>query len=191
MDKNLTFLSPILAGMLIGIGDIAITKVDNRYVAAFLFSVALLSIIHFGIPLYTGRIGNIVHAHTTDDVLMLIMILVCNVTGTLIIAVMSINLGLWDAMVTIGTTKAEHTFAYLFSAGIACNILIHVAARAKNTAITILCIMTFILCGFEHSIADVAFLFLIDPLKWLVVLAGNTVGGVATEACLYLVEWED
>ena len=53
-------MTAILAGLMIGIGDIALLSVDNRYMGALLFSVALLSIIHLKLPLYTGRIGKVI-----------------------------------------------------------------------------------------------------------------------------------
>ena len=44
--------------------------------------------------------------------------------------------------------------------------------------------MAFILCGFEHSIADAGYAFVSgnwkNMLTWLIVVAGNTVGALLT-----------
>ena len=50
----------ILAGMMIGIGDIALMSCENKYIGALMFSVALMSIIYFQLPLYTGRVGRMI-----------------------------------------------------------------------------------------------------------------------------------
>ena len=60
------YLNSVFAGFLIGIGNLAIISTD-RYVGAFLFSVALLSIIELRLPLYTGRIGKILFPARGDD----------------------------------------------------------------------------------------------------------------------------
>ena len=81
--------------------------------------------------------------------------------------------------------KYGKAYLTLFIAGILCNILIHIAVSARKGIITILCIMCFILCGFEHSIADAGYLiFNGSVVKWLVIVAGNTVGGILTEFLL-------
>ena len=50
----------ILAGIMIGIGDIALMSCDSKYIGALLFSVALMSVIFFELPLFTGRVGRMV-----------------------------------------------------------------------------------------------------------------------------------
>ena len=68
----------VLAGFLIGIGDIALMSCENRYVGALLFSVALLSIIKLQLPLYTGRIGKVI---SESSYIKCLRILVCNMIG--------------------------------------------------------------------------------------------------------------
>lgn len=179
-------MTAILAGILIGIGDVVLLSSGNKFIGALLFSVALLSIINLKLPLYTGRIGKVVKNRNMMECL---KILLFNTVGVGIVTLAfdflrpngeGINLMLGAAEV-----KFDKSYLQLFLAGVFCNILIHIAVTLKNTYITILCIMTFILCGFEHSVADVMFLLVTgDFISWLLVLVGNTVGGIFTECLL-------
>lgn len=173
-------MKEILAGVLIGMGDIALLTVDNRYIGALLFSVALLSIIELGLPLYTGRIGQIIHH---GNFLVCLYILFMNVVGVGLMTCLATTLDdeFIGKLENAAIHKFDRTCLQLFIAGILCNVLIHVAVTARNTAVTILCVMVFILSGYEHSIAD--FMYALasgDIYKWLFVVLGNTVGGVMT-----------
>lgn len=174
------YLNSVFAGFLIGIGNLAIISTD-RYVGAFLFSVALLSIIELRLPLYTGRIGKIL---TNRNPVELLLMLCLNALGAMIptglfLLMDPANL---EKLQTVCSAKYSRSYLTLFAAGILCNVLIHTAVSAKRELITVLCIMCFILCGFEHSIADAGYLPVGGSiLKWLVIVAGNTVGGIGTE----------
>jgi formate/nitrite transporter FocA (FNT family) len=174
------YLNSVLAGFLIGIGNLAIISTD-RYVGAFLFSVALLSIIELQLPLYTGRIGKVL---TNKNPAELLLMLCLNALGAMIptglfILMDPANL---EKLQTVCSAKYSKSYLTLFAAGILCNVLIHIAVTAKRELITVLCIMCFILCTFEHSIADAGYLPVGGSiLKWLVIVAGNTVGGIGTE----------
>ena len=184
-NNNKIMCNSFLAGALIAFGDIALMQVDNKYIGALLFSFALMSIIQLGIPLYTGRIGTVIHKHNYMECL---LILIYNVLGAVctisMYALMNPNNNIANVM-TMVDTKFSHDFVYLFIAGFLCNVLIHIAVTCKNNIVTILCIMCFILCGFEHSIADAGYLLFITNgwqlLKWIIIVAGNTVGGIITE----------
>lgn len=174
----------ILAGFLIGIGDIALMTSSNHYIGAFLFSVALMSIIYFELPLYTGRIGFVIKEKTYAGCA---LALVFNTLGATL-AVWLYTLMAHDNVLStryVADLKFNKGYLALFVAGILCNVLIHLAASTKHTIIVILCVMTFIISGFEHSIADVPYMILnfswSSLLAWLCVLGGNTVGGIVTE----------
>ncbi len=180
-----TITTSFLAGMMIGIGDIALLSVENSAIGAFLFSTALLSIIALQLPLYTGRIGKVIKNGTYVYCL---VILLCNIAGC------CASLWFFMLMREDGKTlvlqtadrKAQMGFLQLFIAGVLCNILIHIAVTAKREVITVLCVMAFILCGFRHSIADAGYAVLGHHLlPWLFVLLGNTAGGLLCEYLLF------
>ena len=181
MNKH---LNSFLAGALIGIGNIALVSCENKALGALLFSLALLSIIRLGLPLYTGRIGKVITNKKQEN---LIAMLIFNAFGAMALCALYtlMDSSNYRKMKAVCDAKYGKTYLTLFVAGIMCNILIHIAVSASREVITILCIMCFILCGFEHSIADAGYLiFNGSVVKWLVIVAGNTVGGILTEFLL-------
>ena len=185
----------ILAGFLIGIGDIALMKSGNPYVGAFLFAVALMTIIYFELPLYTGRVGRIYKDRTWAG---LFLGLLFNVIGASLAVWLFQCMSPENVQLTREMTEAkliDKNYLTLFIAGILCNVLIHLAVSTRHTIIVILCVMAFIICGFEHSIADAPYAILSFDFEivfsWLFVLLGNTVGGIATEWLLTFQREED
>lgn len=177
-------MTAILAGIMIGIGDIANITSQNNVVGALLFSVALLSIIRLKLPLYTGRIGKVI---ANRNPLECLKILWLNIMGVALTtgAVIVFGGDLVTKLDLSATAKFSKGNLSLFVAGIMCNVLIHIAVSAKSEVITILCVMAFMLSGYEHSIADVMFALASGNLiKWAIVVAGNTVGGILTEFLL-------
>lgn len=177
----------ILAGVLIGIGDIAVMSCENKVLSAFLFSVGLLSIIHLGLPLYTGRIGKVLKNKNFYECFKILFFNIVGIVSTCL-AFVVLDKGNGNTIMNIANNKFTHGYISLFTAGVLCNVLIHIAVCAKNDIITILCVMGFILCGFEHSIADAGYAFMtfkaIHLIGWVCVLLGNTVGGIVTETLL-------
>ena len=182
--------SGIAAGILVSIGGAVFLSCDNRYVGAVLFSVALLCICLKGYSLFTGRVGYIPEQHDRETVSALFLGLLGNFIGTLICGLLA-----RFAVPAIGTAAETACAARLTQAplqtlvrGLFCGMLMYLAVstyREKNTPLGILfCIPVFILCGFEHSIADMfyfaasgvvalrAFAFI-----WIVIL-GNAAGGM-------------
>ena len=173
----------ILAGALIGIGDIALMSCDNKYIGALLFAVALMSIIYFQLPLFTGRVGRVVRDRSY---IYCFFVLFFNVIGTAIsvwgYTLMSPeNL---QKVIAVADQKFGRGLVALFVAGVFCNVLIHLAVSSKHSILVVLCVMAFILCGFEHSIADAGYAFVSgdwrNMMTWLIVVAGNTVGAILT-----------
>lgn len=185
----------ILGGFLIGVGDIALMSVTGQYMGALLFCVALQCIIFFGLPLYTGRIGK---APWEKEWAWYILTLIFNVVGASL-AVWLFTLLNPDSMTLIRAMAdakfGDANYLAMFVAGVLCNVLIHLACLSNNSIIVILCVMTFILCGFEHSIAAVPYAVLTFNLKymlgWLFILLGNTVGAIATEFMLRFMRTEN
>jgi formate/nitrite transporter FocA (FNT family) len=199
MKKSL--FEGIAAGVYIGIGGAVFLACENKVLGAVFFTVALLSICLTGMQLFTGKVGMIVTSHTRADVVSLFGCLLGNLLGTLLCAliarvgvptlrersaeVASVKLNI----LTISTGPLRVLFA-----GILCGILMYTAVWAykqKNTVWGILfCVPVFILAGFEHSIADMFYLFFagtFDPagfvtpaafLFLLLVVIGNSVGGM-------------
>ena len=181
--------SSIVSGILIGIGTFANVICENRYVGAALFSFALLIIIQNGLKLYTGQIGYIF-----DDKVKvgdLVTIFINNLVGVgissiLILPTLSKN-GI-ERFFLIASQKMGKGFIEIFLCGIFCGVLIYLAVYCKKTIITIMCIMIFILCGYEHCIALCPF-YLCNPsisntMKFLLVILGNSIGAIAINSLM-------
>ena len=65
-----------------------------------------------------------------------------------------------------------------------------ISVYTKDLVITILCIMIFILSGFEHCIADFPYVVinfsLINLLKLISIIFGNSIGSIITRYLLDL-----
>ncbi len=189
------FFSGICSGIMVGIGGaiyLACAADGQKQLGAILFSVALLSICMLGYFLYTGKVGYLGESFTLDKVKCLAVGLVGNYIGAtafgLLISVVSEKLYNQATSSCMAKLSMPAMPAKALALGAFCGILMYVAVKiyaVKNSALGVLfCIPTFILAGFEHSIADMfymaaqrnfsgkAFLFL------LMVVIGNSLGAV-------------
>ena len=107
------------------------------------------------------------------------------------------NSSVAKSVISIATTKCNLSIQEMFFRAILCNILVCVAVMMAATSKTVggkiiglfLPIMVFVICGFEHSVANMSYLGLETAgLTWfnfivknlLVVTIGNIIGGCAT-----------
>ena len=180
----------ILAGVMVSLGGAVLLSVDDRYIGAALFSIALLSICYFGFNLYTGKVGFLWNAHGREELSMAFLGLVGNFLGTLLIGVL-IGAALPQLRET-ALAACEKRLTQLpmqsLLRGFFCGILMYTAVwiyREKKTVTGILfCIPVFILSGFEHSVADMFYfalagLYQLRALLFLLlVVLGNSLGGL-------------
>lgn len=183
-----TLLSGIAAGFAVGIGGTVYLSCDNKYIGAALFAVALLAICYLGFALFTGKAGFIVKNHTKKDVSDLLLCLPGNLIGALLCAgAVKIALpSLASAALASCTAKLALTPVQTLLKGILCGVLMYIAVavyrKAKSPLGVIFCIPVFILCGFEHSIADMFYFGLsgivsLEAFEFIMlVVSGNFIG---------------
>ena len=193
MIKN-AFLNSLLAGVFISIGGtvfISLAKDGNKLAGAILFAVALLSICMLGLFLFTGKVGYMVEDHSKNAVLALIAGLAGNFIGaTLFGVLLSFALpNVHEYAKGMCETKLSLNLGGVFLLAFMCGILMYTAVHIykihnKSVAGILFCVPVFILCGFEHSIADM-FYFAVArafTLKYalfiLIVVIGNALGGM-------------
>ena len=184
-------LNALLAGFMIGLGCVAYcyTSTLSTVLASFLFSLGLLSVITQEHHLYTGKIG---YAGKNDFV-KLVVIYVVNVVSIvgfcLLFSFTRIAPDITAKAIDIATVKTGDSLISLFILGIGCGMMMYLAVdnykKAVNPIFVILPIMFFILCGFEHCIADAGYFALAHSeinidLLWtmLAVTGGNSVGSI-------------
>lgn len=176
------FFKSIYAGILIGIGDLVYLSLDNKILAAILFSIGLLTIIHQQLLLYTGKIGYFTDGqYYLRDYLSMFLGNFSGILFTVAIGVLA-KPELLELIYAFHEKKFMHTWYELFILGILCGMCMYIAVSNKNDIITIFAITIFILCGFEHCIADIPYLMisptLIDIIKYLFIVLGNSLGAI-------------
>lgn len=183
------FLNGVSAGVLISIGCTIYLASPNKYIGAILFSIALLTTCFRNYSLFTGRIGYIINNHKKEDFKVLFLGLLGNVVAVTIfgflISIASPNIS--EIAKTLCTSKIENqNLLQTFIKAIFCGILMFVAVstyKENKTVIGILfAIPSFVLAGFEHSIADIGYFAIaniisLDFLIFIIfVLIGNSIG---------------
>ncbi len=182
--------SSLCAGVLITIGGCVFLACDNRYVGAVMFSVALLCICFKGYYLFTGKVGFLAESRTGKDFARLAIGLAGNLLATFALGLLirQVIPSLGETAGALCTAKLGQTFLQTLARGAFCGVLMYLAVsiyRDKATPLGILfCIPTFILAGFEHSIADMFYfgasgLWDVRILSFMAaVILGNSVGAL-------------
>ena len=179
-----TCIDSIFAGAMIAIGAVIYLNCPNRIVGAFLFSIGLIVIMEFEFNLYTGKVG---FAKTVKDSLRLVLIFIMNAIGCSLIFLLPTN----DA-INIWTGRLDYPLYVVFMKAVVCGILIYVCvhqhkinSREVSILTTLVAIPAFILCGAEHSIADICFMLAarqitLEGITFILIVAiGNAVGSLA------------
>lgn len=179
----------IAAGFMIGIGAAVFLSCENKVIGAILFAVALTAICQLDMMLFTGKIGYIVTNHTKADVLATVFCLIGNAIGTCVSGLLIgfCRPALPEIAKAMTDTKLSQSVLPVLVSAVFCGILMYTAVaifKEKGSMSGIVfCVPVFILSGFEHSIADMAYFWIGQNgsmqvvLFTLVVIAGNTIGG--------------
>lgn len=184
----------IYAGMMIGIGAVVLLSNSNNVLGAFFFSIGLLMICMYGMNLYTGKIGYIL-INKFDYVYELVLSLIGNFIGTFIVGrlvLLTRISGISERANAISMVKLNDSLLSIFILSIFCGMLMYIAVNnykkvnndfGKYLSI-FMCVMVFILCGFEHCIANMAYFTIggvwsFDALLCLIIMIlGNSVGSI-------------
>ena len=190
-SESLVVLSrAILAGMFIGIGGIAWLTCESKYVGAFLFCVGLFTICRNSLWLFTGKIGYLVTIRNKLFGKQLALTWLGNLIGAMLLAAIAstANKHIVDLAGKIVENRLVQNAAQTLALSMLCGMLMYVAVDAfkqdKTIAGILLGIPTFLLCGFEHSIADMFFfaaarVFSLAAIaQILYVSVGNAIGSI-------------
>lgn len=171
------FYKSMLAGIIVAIASYMQTQVENKYVAAFLFAVALLVVCVQGYNLFTGKVG---YMKTKQQAKENLLCLVGNILGVAIVGEL-FN----PTSQAIIINKINAPLYITFWNACWCGFLMYVAVdgfKKKSYLSIVYAIPVFILAGFEHCIADMYHIFAarafsIDSLTFiLLVILGNILG---------------
>lgn len=191
-ENGRIFLKAAAAGITIGIGEAVYLTLENRVIGAVLFGVGLYTIVLNGLFLYTGKVGYLISAKDKKAyILQLIFTWLGNFAGTALAAAAISATRIRNLRRTaevICKTKLADTPHSILILAVFCGILMYVAVdgfREKgNPLILFFCVTVFILCGFEHCIANMFYFSLAGAwslravIYLLLMTLGNSVGGI-------------
>ena len=188
LKKNINILfKGIYAGMMIGIGGTVYLSISNSIIGAIFFSVGLLTI-------YTGMIGYIIE-NKLNYIVTLLLTLIGNFIGTMITSLLVLNTRIANLSVRakeISSIKINDNYLSIFILSIFCGMLMYIAVntfkKEKDSIVRYLaifiCVIVFILSGFEHCIANMYYISLAKlwslkaVLSMLIMILGNSVGSI-------------
>ena len=182
--------------MCIGVGGTVYLMCTSKLLGAVLFSVGLLTILVFGLKLFTGMTGYLFGERSKLKYLItLILVWSGNFIGTVLVGLAVRNtriaLTIIPTAQALVATKLEDSWYSLMILGVFCGLLMYIGVdsfkklqdnySALRTLMPIICVATFIIAGFEHCIANmfyctVAGLSLRNVIMILVVTVGNILG---------------
>ena len=193
------FLNALLAGLFIGMAGTVYLAVPNANLGAFLFAFALMTILCYGFKLFTGAIGYLMTQKRADIFSYLITLILiwlgnlggCFAVGSLVRSTRTFAL-IEARVMSVCNAKLNDDPASLLILAFFCGILMYLAVetyRRKELgdifrfAAVFLCVSIFILCGFEHCIANMFYFSAAEVwsvktlLTVLLMTLGNSLGG--------------
>lgn len=201
-----TLLYAVLAGFCIGLGGTVFLRLKDAFpggnvVGALLFAIGLFTICTRGYLLFTGKACCLFDNELPGYLLDLLLIWVGNLAGCMLLGVIERataicgGTGIDATAAAMVEAKLGSGYLSLFLLGLLCNVFIYIAVNgyAKNPhelgkyLALFLGVSVFILCGTEHSVADMYYWsisgVLYDQpgeslLRILIISLGNMVGGV-------------
>ena len=199
MNQLKILLNAVLSGLFIGLAGTVYLSVPNKFAGAFLFGFGLFTIVCYGFKLYTGAIGYLVDQGKKAGAYAgtLAVIWIGNWIGTWFVGTMlrqsRIGAELSRKAAELCAVKNADSWQSLLILGLFCGLLMYLAVESfrrkeeipapGRILMVFLCVMVFILSGFEHCIADMFYYSAADGWNAgsfrtiLIITAGNSLGG--------------
>lgn len=187
------FLKSILAGIMIAVGGTVYLSLDNKVVGASLFTIGLVSVLLCNFNLYTGKIGYLVNNFNLKYIKEMFITLVGNFIGASFIGFILKYTRIYSKVKSkadiLAGAKLNDSLLSIFILSIFCGLLMYFAVNGFKKVndfgkylVVYLGVVVFILCGFEHCIANIYYFSVADvwSLKTLgyvgVMILGNSLG---------------
>ena len=189
------FVSAVLGGACIGFGGTAYLSQENHFIGAFLFTIGLFTICTFGFHLFTGKVCYVFQKDAAY-LLSLPLVWLGNLAGTALVAaavrLTRLSPRLLETAAAVCQPKLEDSLLSVFLLSALCNIFIYIGVEGfrSNPHETgkylslFFGVMGFILCGFEHCVANMFYISTAGQwsgravLYLLVMTLGNSAGGI-------------
>ena len=185
---------------MIAIGGTVFLSIENKVIGASLFSIGLFGVLIYNLNLYTGKIGYLITNFNLKYIKELIITLIGNFIGAcsvgFILRYTRIYDKIYEKSLILANTKLNDNILSIFILSIFCGLLMYYAVNGfkKQTdfgkyLVVYLSVAVFILCGFEHCIANMYYFSVADiwSLKTLgytgIMVLGNSIGSFIIPLC--------
>lgn len=185
---------------MIAIGGTVFLSIENKVIGASLFSIGLFGVLIYNLNLYTGKIGYLITNFNLKYVKELAITIIGNFIGAcsvgFILRYTRIYDNIYSKALILANTKLNDNLLSIFILSIFCGLLMYFAVNGfkKQTdfgkyLVVYLGVAVFILCGFEHCIANMYYFSVADiwSLKTLgdtgIMVLGNSVGSFIIPLC--------
>ena len=205
-----------MAGVMIAFGGLTNVTLISRNLALagnLLFVLGLLGICFFSFNLYTGKVGYVFNnkpAFLLDLLLMYIGNFIGSITIGYLIRVTSLYASLDETIMSIVINKTNISgtnLLSLFILSLLCGILVFLSVELYKREINplfkvvgiFLFISCFVICGFEHCIANMFYFALSNSyfvyplgsfLNLLIVTIGNSIGAILIYFIFYFIDYK-
>lgn len=185
---------------MIAIGGTVFLSIENKVIGASLFSIGLFGVLIYNLNLYTGKIGYLITNFNLKYIKELIITLIGNFIGAcsvgFILRYTRIYDKIYEKSLILANAKLNDNILSIFILSIFCGLLMYYAVNGfkKQTdfgkyLVVYLGVAVFILCGFEHCIANMYYFSVADiwSLKTLgytgIMVLGNSIGSFIIPLC--------
>ena len=187
-------LRAILSGVMISVGGTIFLMLNRTELGAFLFGIGLFMVVVNGYNLYTGKIGYLID-NKINYLWELFLTLIGNLIGTVscgyLLLVTRFGDKLNETAKIVANAKLNDNLLSIFVLSMFCGMLMFLAVDlykklndvGKYFAV-FLCVTVFIICGFEHCVANMYYFSVANTwdfntiLYLLIMVLGNSVGGI-------------
>lgn len=196
MKQLKTFVYAVLAGISIGLGGTVFLTQESKVLGSALFTVGLFMVLTRGFNLFTGKVCYIFEKDLRYALDLPIMwlgnLLGAWLTGMGVRSTRYLTAEIAEKAVKICQAKLNDNLWSIFILAVFCNMLIYIAVDGFNKnphdlgkyLSVFFGVMVFIICGFEHCVANMYYFSVADMWSWktllyvVVMTLGNSVGGV-------------
>jgi len=196
MKQLKTFVYAVLAGISIGLGGTVFLTQESKVLGSALFTVGLFMVLTRGFNLFTGKVCYIFEKDLRYALDLPIMwlgnLLGAWLTGMAVRSTRYLTAEIVEKATKICQAKLNDNLLSIFILAVLCNMLIYIAVDGFNRnphdlgkyLSVFFGVMVFIICGFEHCVANMYYFSVADMWSWktllyvIVMTLGNSVGGV-------------
>ena len=174
------FVKSFLAGLCIALGGVGYLQCPTPLLGSLLFAFGLIIILNKGFSLYTGKIGYCSKSILSE----LLVIFLGNLCGAFLMGCLFSPIVQEQAQALL-LNKNNLNMVELFSRSVGCGMIMYLTVsiynKNPNVLIVIVGIMLFILSGYEHCIAYIAYCGMASDINFNILgisILGNSLGSI-------------